>query len=85
MTKKPIFEKAPGFDWIVAYLGEDDDGREVLRLMSVFGQLTAEQALAEARFSFGAFGAADSQIAIVGVERADLDRIKRHPQPESER
>ncbi len=45
------FEKGPGHDWIVFY--RDADEPETLS-MSVFGVLTIEEAVQEARWSLGA-------------------------------
>lgn len=41
------FEKAPGYDWVIEY--QFDEGEP--ESMSVFGCMTAEKALEEARYS----------------------------------
>lgn len=58
-------EKPPGWDWIVFYLWSDEPETES---MSVFGQMTPENALAEARYSLGMGG---SDYEILGLVRAD--------------
>ncbi|MBX3576619.1 MAG: hypothetical protein KF723_05385 [Rhizobiaceae bacterium] len=60
-------EKAPGWDWVVFYL--DADNPEILS-MSVFGQMTPEKAIEEARFSLEA-GGGSSDYEILGLIRAD--------------
>ncbi len=60
-------EKAPGHDWSVYY--RDGDDPLVLR-MAVFGVMTAEKAIEEARYSLGAGGNEDYEI--VAVVRDDI-------------
>lgn len=60
-------EKAPGWDWIVFYL----DGEEPqTQAMSVFGQMTPEAALVEARFSLG-MPDGETDYEILAIVRAD--------------
>lgn len=62
-------EKSTGHDWLVFY---SDEGDPVIS-MSVFGQMTAEKALEEARFSLGD----DGGYEIVGIIRHDQAQLLR--------
>jgi hypothetical protein len=78
MTAK--IEKRPGPDWDIFYMDIEDGSREC---MSVFGSLTPEGAVAEARFSLNALCETEEekdQFEILAVVRqgADIDvRFKR--------
>jgi hypothetical protein len=60
------FEKPPGWDWVIFYLDGDDPD---VQAMSVFGQMTPEKALEEARDSLS--GNLDYEI--LGVFRRDKE------------
>lgn len=60
------FEKPPGLDWVVFYMDGDDPD---VQAMSVFGQMTPEKALEEARYSLGG----NSDYEILGLFRSDKD------------
>lgn len=64
-------EKGPGHDWTVFY--RDGDEPEILS-MSVFGVLTIEEAVKEARFSLEASptGIPDTDYAILSATRDDF-------------
>lgn len=45
-------EKRPGNDWNVYYISENDDGKDVIEIMTIFGAMTIEEAIADAKSSF---------------------------------
>jgi hypothetical protein len=62
--------KPPGWNWLVFYLDEDDDGKIMVEAVSVFGQMTPETAMQEARWTF----ADEDMPEFVGLRRMDQDR-----------
>jgi hypothetical protein len=62
------FEKGPGHDWYIEYQFDDDERQE----MSVFGCMTAEKALEEARFSLNGLNNMNvGTYEILAVRRSD--------------
>lgn len=59
-------EKRPGWDWEVSYIAEDDHGRDTVETMLVFGAMTIEAAILDARSSFMI-----DEPCIVGARRLD--------------
>jgi len=57
----PEFVKSPGWDWTITYIDDEDARQE----MAVFGVVTIEEALKEARFSL------PEECAIIAVSRDD--------------
>jgi hypothetical protein len=71
MTDK--IEKRPGPDWDIFYMDLHDGGTECI---SVFGRLTPEDAIAEARFSLNALCETEEekdQFEILAVVRQGVD------------
>lgn len=65
----PEFTKSPGWDWDVTYIDEMEEGVDSIETMTIFGVMTAEEALAEARYSLNAL--VEFTGAIVAVTRTD--------------
>lgn len=63
-------EKGPGHDWTVWYTDEADDGSEIVESMGIYGVMTAEEAIVEARYSLGVL--VEYTGAIIRVERDDM-------------
>lgn len=61
-------EKRPGWDWAITY----DFGAEGQSVMSVFGCVTIEEAIREARWSFAERD--QSELVILKAERIELAR-----------
>jgi hypothetical protein len=57
-------EKRPGWDWEIEY-EEEDEGQVTVEVMSVFGAMSVDEAIADARSSF-----MDEQPTIIAVRRA---------------
>ena len=71
-------EKGPGYDWEITY----KTGDEPIETMSVFGCLTPEKALEEARYSLGTEldfettkPVAFTDYTILAVKRIDLETL----------
>lgn len=65
------YVKSAGYDWIVFYTEGDDP---TIETVTVFGQVTIEKAIEEARFSLDPDND-DPDYMIVGARRTDMKEL----------
>lgn len=68
MTDEPKIMKRPGWDWDVRYIEEHDEGPDTVETMVIFGCVTVEDAMRDARSSFED----EFMPAFISVQRQDM-------------
>lgn len=67
MAEPTKITKRPGWDWDVRYIEEHDEGADTIETMVIFGCVTVEEAMRDARSSFED----EFMPAFISVQRRD--------------